>query len=327
MDIHQLDPVVQRYFTAALTPSTHRTYKAAERRYLNFCKSFHLTPFPTTEAILCYYVACLGQEGLAHATIKAYLSGVRQSQIAQGFPEPHPAAMPRLQQVIRGVRVEQGRAGRSPRTRLPITPTILRKMKAVWEDEGVTQDTMMLWAASSLTFFAFCRSGEVTVPSEKDYDPSTHLSYEDIAVDNKMNPSMLFMRLKKTKTDPFREGVKITIGASGDDICPVAALLAYLAQRGSRPGPLFLWHDNTPLTKTQFGVEVRKALGKAKLPAEQFAGHSFRIGAATTAATVGIEDSVIQTMGRWKSAAYLLYVRLDSRKLATVSKVLSTSSL
>ena len=49
-----------------------------------------------------------------------------------------------------------------------------------------------------------------------------------------MNPSMLFMRLKlkKTKTDPFREGVKITIGASGDDICPVAALLAYLAQWG-----------------------------------------------------------------------------------------------
>lgn len=35
---------------------------------------------------LCYYVACLGQEGLAHSTIKTYLSGMRQVQIAHGFP-------------------------------------------------------------------------------------------------------------------------------------------------------------------------------------------------------------------------------------------------
>lgn len=83
------------------------------------------------------------------------------------------------------------------------------------EDEGVTQDTMMLWAASSLTLYR----SEVTVPAEKEYDPSAHLSYEDIAVDNKDNPSIIFMHLKKSKTVTFREGVKITIGSSGDDIC------------------------------------------------------------------------------------------------------------
>ena len=31
LDIHRLDQAVQEYYTAALTPATHKTYKAAER--------------------------------------------------------------------------------------------------------------------------------------------------------------------------------------------------------------------------------------------------------------------------------------------------------
>lgn len=68
----------------------------------------------------------------------------------------------------------------------------------------------------------------------------------------------------------------------------VAALLQYLAARGDRQGPLFLCTDGRPLTKTKFVAEVRSALTEAKLPASDYAGHSFRIGAATTAAAAGL---------------------------------------
>ena len=50
---------------------------------------------------------------------------------------------------------------------------------------------------------------------------------------------------------------------------------------------------------------VRDALGRAGVECCQYCGHSFRIGAATTAAARGIEDSLIKTLGKWKSLAYL----------------------
>ena len=37
-----------------------------------------------------------------------------------------------------------------------------------------------------------------------------------------------------------------------------------------------------------------------------YSGHSFRSGAATTAAKQGISDATIKMLGRWKSSAYQL---------------------
>ena len=40
-----------------------------------------------------------------------------------------------------------------------------------------------------------------------------------------------------------------------------------------------------------------------------FSSHSFRIGAATSAAAVGLPDHLIQTLGRWTGQAYRRYTR------------------
>ena len=201
------------YFAAALASPTHSTYKTAERRYLSFCTSFHITPLPATEATLCYFVACLGQQGLAHSTIRTYLSGVRQFQIVHGHQDFNFEQLPRLCQIINGVKIRQGQEGRIACPRLPITPRILRLMKEVWfrSKSELLYDSLMLWAAATTAFFGFCRSGKITTPSEKTYDPSVHLSLRDISTDNAKCPSMLSIKLKHSKTDQERKGIKIVV--------------------------------------------------------------------------------------------------------------------
>ena len=75
-------------------------------------------------------------------------------------------------------------------------------------------------------------------------------------------------------------------------------------------GPFFLI-EGRPLTREVFVAKVREALSEAGFDPLKFAGHSFfRIGAVSTAASRGVEDSLIKTLGRWRSLAYLLYVRI-----------------
>jgi hypothetical protein len=68
---------------------------------------------------------------------------------------------------------------------------------------------------------------------------------------------------------------------------------------------------------------LQAALQRAGIQQENYNGHSFRIGAATTAAQKGLEDSLIQTLGRWKSGAYKVYIKLPRSQLAAVSQSLA----
>ena len=56
----------------------------------------------------------------------------------------------------------------------------------------------MLWAAACLCFFGFFRSGELTFPSAQGFDPTIHLSWGDVAVDNPTNPTAIRVLLKRS---------------------------------------------------------------------------------------------------------------------------------
>ena len=277
---------------------------------------------PASEQVLCYFVAYLASSKLKHRTIKAYLSAVRYLHIAEGVNDPFTPSMHRLQYVLRGIKRSEVQQGNGNRERLPISPNILRCIKSIWDEDSSDSDKIMLWAACCIGFFGFLRAGEFTVPGDDAYDPTVHLSHEDIAVDNPMKPWVVRITIKQSKTDPFRKGVDLYLGRTFADLCPVISLLNYLLIANATKGPLFRFKDGRLLTRQRLVSVVKEALQKAGIDQSKYNGHSFRIGAATTAAAKGMEDSIIKTLGRWSSVAYLQYVKIPREQLASYSSLL-----
>ena len=315
---------VQELFSAGLAQSTVKSYRSCSNKYTKFCLDKGITPFPAEEKTVCCFIAALYVEGLAGSSVKSYLAAIRFLQIAMGLGEPHMSEWPRLSYVVRGFKKKA--SGSRARTRLPITPHILQQLKVVWGKRKDTKDTCMLWAASCLCFFSFLRMGEAVVPSNSSYDPEVHLSAGDVKVDNRENPSFVEVRIKASKTDVFRKGVTIYLGVTGVDICLVAAILSYMVQskvmtKGTQR-PFFCFSDGRPLTRERFVQELRVALSAGGIDASAYAGHSFRIGAATTAAACGLPESLIKMLGRWESTAYMLYIRTPRSTLCSVAQKL-----
>ena len=74
---------------------------------------------------------------------------------------------------------------------------------------------------------------------------------------------ILKVRIKASKTDPFRRGVDIYVGITGTGLCPVTAVLSYMAIRLQRQGPLFHFEDGNHLNQTNFVEQVRMVLSAA----------------------------------------------------------------
>ena len=259
-------------------------------------------------------------QSVTYASIRTYLAAIRHLHIERGFGDPL-KEKPQLELLLKG---SQKRKGKQKDSRLPVTPLILRIIRREVDKAPQEFDNILVWAMCCLGFYGFMRSGEFTCATAGSYDPSKHLAYGDIAINSRNNPTIMKIHLKFSKTDQLGRGIDIHIGATQNDICPIAAMLSYLAARGPQPGPLFQHRDGSPVTRQRFVELFRCKLAQAGVNYKQFAGHSFRIGAATTAAAKGLSENTIQTLGRWASEAYKSYIRLPTAQLAEYSRTLAS---
>ena len=267
------------------------------------------------------FVTHLAQQGLTHATIKVYLSAVRNLHVTAGLHKELSSQLtPRLEMVMKGIKNDKALI--APRSRLPITIDIMSMIRKILSLKPKDHDNIMLWAACALAFFGFLRCSEFTVPSQEEYCPTSHLSLQDIVVDSRTSPTMIQVTIKQSKTDLFRIGCKLCLGKTGVDICPISAILPYLAIRGDKYGPLLILANGSYLTRHHFASLLSETLQKAGVDSSGYNTHSFRIGAATTAKENGISDVHIKMLGRWQSNAYQLYIKTPQEQLARLSKQL-----
>lgn len=158
----------------------------------------------------------------------------------------------------------------------------------------------MMWAACSLAFYGFLRCSEFTVPSQEEYLPTAHLSLQDISVDNRESPTRIQVRIKQSKTDPFRQGCTLW---EKQETTSALLVPSYPTWQKWEP-------DMAHCISRQMGLTSHVAClphhwqlvcRRQGLIAYGYNTHSFRIGVAMTAKDNGISDVHIKMLSRWKS--------------------------
>ena len=160
--------------------------------------------------------------------------------------------------------------------RLPITTSILYALGRALSNKTSNKTEALLWAVLRVGFYGALRCGESTAKKDSD----VYLCYEDVCLlfDDNAQRECAHLRLKVSKTDPFRKGCTILLYATGREACPVAALRSYLSMEPPHPPafPLFHLPNGSPLTRSVYLRLLQDSLIKAGFPASQYNGHSLR---------------------------------------------------
>ena len=165
-----------------------------------------------------------------------------------------------------------------------------------------------------LAFHGFLRIGEITVRPGVVAEHVIKRSDLVIVPDRDGVKSSLQLTIRHAKHQHVGRPIVLEINSQSHN-CPVVHICRYLHTRGSSPGPLFVFTDKTPISRTYFSSQLSACLSHAGYDHSLYKCHSFKIGAATTAATRGYTDVQIQSMGRWRSAAFRRYIRIPMMTL------------
>jgi hypothetical protein len=151
-----------------------------------------------------------------------------------------------------------------------------------------------------VAFFAFLRCGEFSVVHSYMFDTAVNLCVEDIS----LFTDYVILRLKESKTDPFRKGIDINLFKIGGPICPFSALRKYFSVRKIKfakmfpMDPLFVTDSHQALSRQYFLDKLKFILQLCGYDPTLYNGHSFRSGAATSAGKALVEDHMIKILGR-----------------------------
>ena len=204
-----------------IAPSTKRTYQAGMTRFIHFCAQFNLTPLPASHLTLRYFCAYLSPS-VCHTTIKLYLSAIRYHHIQHERQDPTRDTL--LQYVVKGIKRTQSL---NTRQLLPITLLVLKALKSDFHNspQFSCHDKCMARAAFVVAFYGFLTAGELCSKSVNSFDPDTTLLWSDVTTTTKD----VMLHYRASKTDPFRQGYSITIGATATSTCPLNTVQHYRA--------------------------------------------------------------------------------------------------
>jgi len=184
------------------------------------------------------------------------------------------------------------------------------------------EDHMNIWVAVLVAFMTLLRSSEYTMkPGQRaGMDREAPLRKEELEL---LRPpgggkaTGLRVHINRSKTDQIERGTTTLLAWAGGPLCAVEAVdrLQTLWPKGPQE-PAFSHFTggrrDGPLRYGTITAVLKKTATRLGLKAQDFSSHSLRAGGASALARGGALPWQIQAIGRWKSDAYLSYIRSDS---------------
>lgn len=252
-------------------------------------------PIPVSN--LSLFIAFLDQKGLAPTTITTYMSAIGHQHKLTGVLDTTNSFL--IQKLMQASKYNK----KVHDIRLPITEQLLLSLcQAVDFTVDNAFKKLLFRTMMSVAFWGFFRVGELTDASIRILDVSFNVSHGLV--------SQAIISLHKYKHNRGGTPFQVVLDpATNPSVCPVQLLVAYIQHRGSTAGPLFIFRDGTAVNRLWFNTQLDVAVRFCGLDPTRYKSHSFRIGAATTAALKGLSDAQIRFKGRWHSDAFKQYIR------------------
>jgi site-specific recombinase XerD len=290
--------------------STNISYARSWNRFTDFLEKFSL-PFslPSSPNHINLFIAHLHTSNLKYSTIRTYLSAISFVHKLHNVFDSCTSLI--VSKALQGLRNSESVL---PKTQLkPITRDVLHKLVDVIPFTSSCNYTKRLLKALFLTtFYACLRAGEVV----RSNDPSHTLQLSQLTPMferfSLIGYSILFLSYKHSNN---LTPTLLLHPSTDKNYCPVDSMYKYLKMRGTSIGPIFIDSFRKPIQREQFSLFLKQCLALAGLSPNEYNTHSFRIGRATQMAMDQVPENDIRTAGRWKSNAYIKYVRPDSYSL------------
>lgn len=265
--------VAASMLAASRAPETQRKYRGAWAAFDAWAREQGVAALPASPSAVVSYLGHLHAEGLAPASLRLALAAIVDAHRAAGEESPRG---PKVVAFLRGLHRSVGAAPKFRKAAL--TPDELRRLVSVLPGDlrGLRDRAIFLVAFAS----ALRRVNVV------------ELRVADLA----WRADGFVVHVRRSKTDQEGRGHSIAVHR-GRDLCPVAAVEAWLSASGLRGGFLFRGIDRWGHLKEgrldpgTLARLLKRAAARAGLPEERvakLAGHSFRSGHVTAAAAAGM---------------------------------------
>ena len=276
----------------ARAPATRRAYASDVRRFVTWCEGRGFDAFPAAPTTMLLHLLALVDGGRALATVERALISIGLAQVLAGGENPRHAV--EVREFMKGLR----RRMRSLRKREapPLMLDDLRRLVAT--QTTTTRIGVRNRALLVVGWFGAMRRSELV-----------GLNRADVRVD----VDGLVVVIRSSKTDQEGQGAALGLPRRRDELCPAAALRAWLAVREDNNPALFVALDHRRRGERLAAQGVERVMAAAATAAKlelHFTPHSLRAGFATQAARAGKAAHAIRRQTRHRSLAMLeRYIR------------------